>query len=118
MKLRQIIGAGQAIRKVYEATPVIEGADFLKLRKQMKALTSELTTFEEAQNAKIKATGKTALKADDPDLPGVLKFIEEMLDSDTDIKVEPVLTVENLAAMKLSLADMDSLEKLGIVKPE
>ena len=118
MKLGELVQARGAIGKVYNAPPAVDGETFLKLKRLVKKMIGELDEYEKAKNECIKKTGKDSVGPADPGFADVVKFIADMEKSEVDIKVEPILTDADMLAMRLSIAEQDALERLGMVKGE
>ncbi len=122
MKLGVLINNQSVLEKLYK-TP-LDGKRAFGLRKRIKKMNEEITTFNEARDEYIKTHGTErengGVEIPQDDRKAVQAFVEylnEMLGSEID-DMEPFFTEDDLAGMDLSVQEIDQIEALGLLKSE
>jgi vacuolar-type H+-ATPase subunit I/STV1 len=116
MKLGVIVNNRQVIDKLVQ--PTLPGDKALKLRRAIKQYRDELQHFDDEKNSYIQKYGKD--NAITPDMSeafeGIMKLMNEMAESEAQIKTGFVLSDEDIKSMEFSVQDIDSLVALGLYK--
>jgi len=126
MKMHVLIDASRAIRKIYQADPVIDAEKFLKLKKIARAVNTEYEDFDEANRQKRSQLGidekgkivggndeeKSRKKAE------YEKFLSDLAGAELSIRIDPILSEMDMIALKLNIDDQEKLEAIGLVETE
>lgn len=105
-----------AIEKIKQIE--MDGKRTLKVRRLIRDISNELQPVNDARNAYIKNHGKNnRLQPDDAEaFLGYVKLMEEIGGEETEIKITPIIKIEDLP--KISSAQLDALINCGIVEDE
>lgn len=111
--LSTVANSGALQRLVDEPLPAF---DALRLRKVLKTVREEFQTFVEVRNEKIEEYGEDGQI--DPDDEGWEDFndeMQELLDGEADVEVEPISIKDLPDDLEISASDLDVLMEAGII---
>lgn len=125
MKLVIILQHRGAIEALKQALPA-NGATALRIRRAIKPLVEALGDYNGLVEAKLKELGKTQIRGSDPEAPAVEAFLNSAAQEEVCGDVEPILTEADLETLRvprrdnaitgLTVAEIDSIEALGLIK--
>lgn len=118
MTLGSVVNAEEALRKVMNS--VLPADRVFKVRRVVKPLTDALKEYHEARNNYIREHGTTnkggtTLSPESEAWEGFIAYMNELLSEEID-PPERKLRIEDLGKIELTIADVDALEDVGLIK--
>jgi len=123
MKLVTLLDNQAGLQKAVD-TAELDGRRAWDFRKLVKAISAELKQFNELKAEYVRKHGKEDRlnpKKNPEAYQQFIDYVQELIDSDVDIKTRPILTLEDLP--KVTVPELEHLSNLGLIvleeeKPE
>ena len=121
IKLVHVINGQQTLEKLYNVK--LDGASAYKYHKVVTRLLKEVKTFNAVQNKYIQDNGVKDEKKNTFSIPkddiekveAYYKYIQPMIDQEIEAP-DPIFAVKDLDGIELSMADVENLEQMNLLK--